>query len=289
MLAGAPAVVAGGADALRQQSRRATRSHRRSRSIRVPRPRSSTASMRQPELLDTLAPLVGILRARTEGGLSMLRTNFSTRPFYNDRAIRIGIGVGVLVTAAAHGVQRRGDVVAQSAATARLVEQADASEARATALRAQATAIEQTLNREGARRGANGGARSESADRSPRLFVDRLVQPLRGNAAARCPHPGGVAAGRSRREDDGGDHDLSRRRLQDLDIFCDRLEASGAFSEVISRQEEEPRRRHRSAPCCKAITTTDFHPAAVPAPARLIQTRQPATSRLPSAADAPPA
>ena len=30
--------------------------------------------------------------ARTEGGLAMLRTNLSTRPFYNERAVRTGLG-----------------------------------------------------------------------------------------------------------------------------------------------------------------------------------------------------
>ena len=45
------------------------------------------------ELLDVLAPLVGIL-LREEGGVggAMLRTNLSTRPFYNDRAVRAGSG-----------------------------------------------------------------------------------------------------------------------------------------------------------------------------------------------------
>ena len=42
-----------------------------------------------PALLDTLAPLVGLL-LRGPGGGRMIRTNLSTRPFYNERAVHSG-------------------------------------------------------------------------------------------------------------------------------------------------------------------------------------------------------
>ena len=48
-----------------------------------------------PELLDALAPALGVLLARSAlhpvggaGGL-VLRTNLSTRPFYNERAVHV--------------------------------------------------------------------------------------------------------------------------------------------------------------------------------------------------------
>ena len=52
-----------------------------------------------PALLDTLAPAVGLLlRERTA---VMLRTNLSTRPFYNERAVPLALAVvAVLVLAA---------------------------------------------------------------------------------------------------------------------------------------------------------------------------------------------
>src|SRR4029079_507373 len=35
-----------------------------------------------------------------EGGITMLRTNLSTRPFYNERGIHTGLGVAAMVVAA---------------------------------------------------------------------------------------------------------------------------------------------------------------------------------------------
>ena len=45
--------------------------------------------------------------ARGKGGLTMLRTNLATRPFYNERPIRLGIAVGGHRRRGADGVQRR--------------------------------------------------------------------------------------------------------------------------------------------------------------------------------------
>ena len=42
-----------------------------------------------PALLDTLAPLVGLLLRDRAGGDGVIRTNLSTRPFYNERAVHI--------------------------------------------------------------------------------------------------------------------------------------------------------------------------------------------------------
>ena len=166
----------------------------------------------------------------------MLRTNFSTRPFYNDRAIRIGIAVGVLVTAVLmvfNAVEMRSLNGRNSA----VVRQADASEARATALRAQATAIEQTVNRKEL-------DAVQTAAREANLLIDRRAfswTDLFNRFEETLPPDVRILAVSPQVDRDGKMMvaiTIIARRFQDLDSFADRLQDSGAFSEVISRQDE---------------------------------------------------
>src|SRR5687768_13581074 len=77
----------------------------------------------------------------------MLRTNLATRPFYNERAVRIGIGV-VVVIAAALTAFNVAQVLTLSDRNATFVTRAESAEARAAELRAQARATRDKLDKD---------------------------------------------------------------------------------------------------------------------------------------------
>ena len=61
-----------------------------------------------PELMATLSPLVGmLLQNAARGGGLMLRTNLSTRPFYNIRAVQVALGALALLVVVMTIVQPR--------------------------------------------------------------------------------------------------------------------------------------------------------------------------------------
>jgi hypothetical protein len=156
----------------------------------------------------------------------MLRTNLSTRPFYNERLVRVVLGLITLVAIglAGYNVVR---IVALRSQGAEARGQADAATREANRLRGEA---QQTINRE--QLAAVQTAHVESADRPARLLVDRAVQPVRHLplmfASPRSP------ANRHVRAHAG----VFGAQGRGLDAFIDALEKTGAFREVLSRQEE---------------------------------------------------
>ena len=82
------------------------------------------------------------------------------------------------------------------------------------------------------------GHRGQPADSAAHVLVDRALQPVRGHAAARRAARAGAAADRHRRPADGGAHRRSHARIEDLDTFIERLEATGTFRGVLSRSDE---------------------------------------------------
>src|SRR5262245_37539223 len=76
----------------------------------------------------------------------MLRTNLSTRPFYNDRAVRVGIGFAVLVVAAltAFNVLQ---VVTLNARNSEVSDRAQQAEAQTTQYRDRARGITQAMDK----------------------------------------------------------------------------------------------------------------------------------------------
>ena len=75
----------------------------------------------------------------------MLRTNLSTRPFYNDRIVRLGVAAGVVVVAALTAFNIA-QIFTLNRQNGELVARAEAAEARAQASRDQARQIRQTLD-----------------------------------------------------------------------------------------------------------------------------------------------
>src|SRR5262245_54119135 len=75
----------------------------------------------------------------------MLRTNLSTRPFYNERGVQLLLGLGALVVVALT-IFNVSQIVMLSRAQSRLNRQAQSDEDRARDLRAHAASVRQGID-----------------------------------------------------------------------------------------------------------------------------------------------
>ncbi len=153
--------------------------------------------------------------ARSRRGAGVIRTNLSTRPFYNERS-RPPLARGDRAGGArGHRVQR----LPGAALLAQRHPPGDAGLARRSTGRRSAP---QAARLRAQRRPEAGGLRrrrrptGQRADRSAHLLVDRALQPLRDHAARRGAHRVGAAARRSRPRHRPRDqrHRPQRRRRQ---------------------------------------------------------------------------
>src|SRR5688572_15020943 len=167
---------------------------------------------------------------------AMLRTNLSTRPFYNDRAVRIGIGVGVVLVAALSAFNVA-QILTLNGRNADLVARAEASEARATQLRDQARQSQQTLD-------ADAVALIQGAAREANLLIDRRAfswTDLFNRFESTLPADVRIAAVQPQVDNDGRMLVLLTvfsRRVEDLYEFIEKLEQTGAFRGMLPRQED---------------------------------------------------
>jgi hypothetical protein len=95
----------------------------------------------------------------------MLRTNLATRPFYNDQAVRLAIGVGFAVIAALT-LFNMARIVTLNRRNAELVASAEAGESRANALREQARKVRETLD-------SSDAALIQASAREANLLIER--------------------------------------------------------------------------------------------------------------------
>jgi len=191
----------------------------------------------------------------------MLRTNLSTRPFYNERAVHALLTIaGMLVLVLT--VFNVYEIVALSNEQSELGSRASASETRARELRAHATQIRQGLDPKQLD-AISGEAHEANAIIGQRLFswtelLNRLETTL--------PEDVRITAMRPRVESDGSitiQMNVNGRRFEEINRFLENLEATGAFSDMLPRDE---------------ITTEDglhqatveghYLPSGVPAPAK---------------------
>lgn len=165
----------------------------------------------------------------------MLRTNLSTRPFYNDRAIRLAIVAGIVAVAALTAFNA-GQILTLTQRNRELADRAGAAEARARDLRARATATQQTLNQ---------GEVSvvQAAAREANLLIERRAfswTDLFNRFEETLPPDVRIAAVQPQVDDAGRmlvAVTVISKRVEDLDAFIERLEQTGAFRGVLSRQE----------------------------------------------------
>ena len=153
-----------------------------------------------PETWAALAPLVGmLLRTRQEGpGRVMLRTNLSTRPFYNVRAVRALIGVlaALVGLATAYNVVQLARLTSQQRSLSADAVSAE-SEAERLHARGRAGAVPHRPERD--RLGGGRGQGSQRHHRPAGIFVDDAASP---SSRRRCPAtcgspPSSLAASRT--------------------------------------------------------------------------------------------
>jgi len=165
----------------------------------------------------------------------MLRTNLSTRPFYNERGVDLVLGaIAVLVVAFA--VFNVVEFVRLSGREARLRAEVSAAETRTAKLGDETSRLRRSINR------AELKAVTSEAD-SANALIDRRVFSWSGLfSQLETTLPADVRiVSVTPRLDAGGRLTVALavvgRRPEDIDAFVERLGKSGAFADVLSRQE----------------------------------------------------
>lgn len=166
----------------------------------------------------------------------MLGANLSTRPFYNERLVRVVLGLITLVAVGltAYNAAR---ILALRSEGAEARGQAETATREASHLRAEALRIRQTINREQL-------AAVQVAAHEANQLIDRRTFSWTElfNQFERTLPPGARIAAVTPQIDAGGRMMVAvsvvSRRVEDLDAFIEALENTGAFRQVLSRQEE---------------------------------------------------
>ena len=164
----------------------------------------------------------------------MIHINLSTRPFYNERAVHLVLGVVGLAAGAAF-VAGLLEVAALSRERAVLTAAAERGEAALQAAAAAAAGFGRQV-REGDLQGLTEATSEANALIERRVFswttlFNRIEQTL----------PGGVMLTSVRPEIAAGDVTVAigviGRGVADIDVFIGRLEATGAFADMLPREE----------------------------------------------------
>ena len=164
----------------------------------------------------------------------MLRTNLSTRPFYNERRVHLAAAVVALVVIAftAWNVAR---LVTLSSRRSELRTQIVEDENVAADLRRRAEALERGVDTaalfEAAESAREANAVIERRTFSWTTFFNRLEDTLPGDVRLSSVVPQ-VESGRV-----SVTMTVEARRTEDIDEFMTRLEGSGAFSGVLNVNE----------------------------------------------------
>jgi len=165
----------------------------------------------------------------------VLTTNLATRPFYNERAIHVGlavIGLAAIVVLVFGAVR----LVELSRATDLLTREAEVAERDASAITGRSTALERDLGEEHVESLASAAAEVNRliAQRSfswTTFFnlIDETLPPGVMLTAVRPDTADGALA---------LELGMVGRNLAEIDQFIERLEATGAFMDVLVRQAE---------------------------------------------------
>jgi len=165
----------------------------------------------------------------------MLRTNLSTRPFYNERAVRLVLGLVAILVAIVTGFNIV-EVVRLTGSQRTLGAHAFESEREAARLRTEAAAIRAQINTKeletvaSAAREANGIIDQRAFSWSG-LF-DQLEQTLPDDVRITAVAPSIDPQGQFVVE-----ITVQARRSEDVDQFIEALEKTGSFHDVITPTE----------------------------------------------------
>jgi Tfp pilus assembly protein PilN len=165
----------------------------------------------------------------------MLRTNLSTRPFYNERGVHgvLAIVAAIVVALTIFNVTR---IVLLSRRQSALSSQADAAEARARELRAHAVQTRQAVDAKQLE-ATSGAAREANDIIGQRLFswtdlLNRLETTLPENAR--------ITSLRPRVERDGTITvimTVTGRNTEDIEVFMANLDDTTAFTQVFASED----------------------------------------------------
>jgi Tfp pilus assembly protein PilN len=165
----------------------------------------------------------------------MLRTNLSTRPFYNVRAVRTALGVigAVVVAVTLFNVVQ---IVRLAIAYQSLGSRASEAETEAARLRGEAARIRSQIN-------AQELAVVAEAAREANAIIDRRAfswTELFGKFEATLPADVRITAVRPNLAGDGFRLSIAveARRPEDLDAFMEALESQGGFRDVLNVAEQ---------------------------------------------------
>jgi hypothetical protein len=166
----------------------------------------------------------------------MLRTNLSTRPFYNVRAVQLTLGLfaGIVLAVTLFNVV---EIIRLTASQRTLGAHASESEAEAARLRAEAARIRSQINPRELQVVA-------SAAREANGIIDQRAfswTALFGQFESTLPPDVRITAVRPRLERSGTfvvAVAVQARRAEDLDAFIEALESKGSFRNVLAVQEQ---------------------------------------------------
>lgn len=165
----------------------------------------------------------------------MLRTNLATRPFYNDRVVRIVLGA-VATVALSLTIFNAAEVWRLQSQNRELGQAVARNEQQAQELRDKARVIRQSLNRDEL-------AAIELKAREANQLIDRRAfswTELLNQFQATLPPDVRIAAVQPQIDTESRmlvAVTVVSRKLEDLDAFIDALEATGSFTGVLSRQD----------------------------------------------------
>jgi len=167
----------------------------------------------------------------------VIRTNLSTRPFYNDRAVRLCVMAlgAVVVLATAFNVI---SVVAYSRSDAALATKASLDEARASELRANAARLRATVDpKQVAFASTEARAANELIDRRTFSWTELFNQ-----FETTLPDDARITSVRPKLDPKRGivlTITLTARTVEDIDKFMQNLEETGAFRD-LNPTEDRP-------------------------------------------------
>jgi hypothetical protein len=166
----------------------------------------------------------------------MLRTNLSTRPFYNERAVHVGLLVAALLVVAltAFNITR---ILALSSQSTELAAQVAREHEEADRLTQQAADIRRTINREElalvAEAAGEANALIDQRTFSWTAFFNEIETTLPPDVMLTSVRPT-VRDGFTRVA-----MAVLARRAEDLDEFIEKMEANGAFEDLLSVRQDK--------------------------------------------------
>ena len=190
----------------------------------------------------------------------MIRTNLSTRPFYNERAVHAWF-VAIALAVAAATVFNVSRIMRYSRSDTELALQASRDEARAADLRQQAARLRATVD----------PRQIEFASSEARLandLIDRRTfswTELFNRFEATLPDDVRITAVRPKVDRKNGNIltiSVVGRTIDDVDKFMENIEATGAFSRTLSKED-----RINEEGLLEATVETTYMPNAVKADA----------------------